>query len=150
LAIPASHEWENAREIEMTDLRMAQLLIRERGSGTREIVEQSMAEHGFAMKDVKSVMEVDSTEGILASIEAGLGIGFVSRRALHRSLLLGTLKMVPIRGVHLKRLFSLVYSLGPEPTGLPGSFLNHLREEKRNAPSPLHMSSKGTARRLKK
>lgn len=150
LAIPASHEWDNTREIAMTDLRGARLLIRERGSGTREILELSMAEHGFAMRDLKSIMEVDSTEGILASIEAGLGIGFVSRRALRRSLLLGTLKMVSIRGVHLRRLFSLVFSLGPEPTGLPGLFLSHLREEKRNAPSPLHVSSKRTARRLKK
>jgi DNA-binding transcriptional LysR family regulator len=103
------------------------------------------------MRDLKSIMEVDSTEGILASIEAGLGIGFVSRRApLRRSLLLDTLKMVPIRGVHLKRQFSLVYSHGPEPTWLPGLFLRHLREETRNAPSPLHVSSKVTARWRKK
>jgi DNA-binding transcriptional LysR family regulator len=150
LAIPASHEWDNTPEIAMTDLREARLLIRERGSGTREIVEQSMAEHGFALRDLKFVMEVDSTEGILASIEAGLGVGFVSRRALRRSLLLGMLKMVPIRRVHLKRQFSIVYSHGPEPKGLPGLFLSHLREEKRNAPSPLRVPSKGTARRLKK
>lgn len=81
-AIPASHEWDNVHEIAMTDLREARLLMRERGSGTRQIVEQSMAEHGPAMSDLKSIMEVDSTEGILASIEAGLDIGFVSRRAL--------------------------------------------------------------------
>jgi hypothetical protein len=40
------------------------------------------------------------------------------------------LKMVPIRGVHLMRQFSLVFSLGPEPTGVPGLFLKHLREER--------------------
>jgi hypothetical protein len=44
--------------------------------------------------------------------------------------MLGTLKMVPIRGLHLTRQFSLVYSLGPEPAGLPGLFLNYLREER--------------------
>jgi LysR family transcriptional regulator, transcriptional activator of the cysJI operon len=81
-AISASHEWDNVHEIAMTDLREARLLMRERGSGTRQIVEQSMAEHGLAMRDLKSIMEVDSTEGILASIEAGLDIGFVSCRAL--------------------------------------------------------------------
>ena len=109
--------------------------MRERGSGTREIVEEAMAEHGLAMKDLGWMMEVDSTEGIIASIEAGLGVGFVSRRAIRRALLLGTLKMVPIRGVHLKRQYSIVYSLGPEPTGLPGLFLNHLREEARRVQS---------------
>ena len=52
------------------------------------------------------------------------------RRAIRRALLLGTLKMVPIRGLHLARQFSLVYNHGPEPTGLPGLFLNYLREER--------------------
>jgi LysR family transcriptional regulator, transcriptional activator of the cysJI operon len=150
MTVPASHEWDNSRDIEMTDLREVQLLMRERGSGTREIVEQTMADHGLSMRDLKPIMEVDSTEGIIASIEAGLGIGFVSRHAIRRALLLGTLKMVPIRGVHLKRQFSVVYSRGPEPTGLPGLFLSHLREEKRHVPSPSHTSAKGTAKRSKK
>jgi DNA-binding transcriptional LysR family regulator len=150
MAVPTSHEWDNSRDIEMTDLKEVRLLMRERGSGTREIVEKSFIEHGLAMKDLKPIMEVDSTEGIVASIEAGLGIGFVSRRALRRALLLGTLKMVPIRGVHLKRQFSLVYRRGPEPTGLPGLFLNHLREEKLLEPSLRQVAARSAPRRSKK
>jgi DNA-binding transcriptional LysR family regulator len=147
LAVPASHEWDNSRGIAMSDLRDARLLLRERGSGTREIVEQSLTDHGLAVKNLKSIMEVDSTEGLVASIEADLGIGFVSRRALRRALMLGTLKMVPIHGVHLKRQFSLVYNRGPEPTGIPGLFLNHLREAARREPNSSQMlSSKGTGR----
>jgi DNA-binding transcriptional LysR family regulator len=138
MAVPASHEWANSSDIEIADLKAVRLLVRERGSGTREIVEQTMAEHGLAMKDLEPIMEVDSTEGIIASIEADLGIGFVSRRAL----LLDTLKMVPIRGVDLKRQFSIVYSRGPEPTGLPGLFLSHLREETRHVPSLMHSAPK--------
>jgi LysR family transcriptional regulator, transcriptional activator of the cysJI operon len=150
MAVPASHEWDNSRKIEMSDLKEVRLLMRERGSGTREIVEQAIVDHGLAFKHLKPIMEVDSTEGIIASIEAGLGIGFVSRRAIRRALLLGTLKMVPVRGIHLSRRFSLVYSHGPEPTGLPGLFLSHLREEKRHVPSPMHTSPKRAARRSKK
>jgi DNA-binding transcriptional LysR family regulator len=151
LVVPASHEWDNSRDIEMTDLREVRLLMRERGSGTREIVEQALSEHGVSMKDLKPMLEVDSTEGIIASIEAGLGVGFVSRRAIRRALLLGTLKMVPIRGVHLERQFSIVYNRGPEPTGLPGLFLSHLREEKMHQdPGPLREKPKRAAKRSKK
>jgi DNA-binding transcriptional LysR family regulator len=149
MAVPASHEWDNSQEIAMTDLKEVRLLMRERGSGTREIVEQSMADHGIDMKDLKPIMEVDSTEGILASIEAGLGVGFVSRRAIRRALLLGTLKMVPIRGVRLSRRFSMIYNHGPEPTGLPGLFLNHLREEKRHTQSLKSSSPRASAGRSK-
>ncbi len=145
MAVPASHEWDNTHPIDIADLKEARLLMRERGSGTREIVEEAMTKHGLAIKDLR-VMEVDSTEGILASIEAGLGVGFVSRRAIRRALLLGTLKMVPIRGVHLSRQFSLVYSRGPEPAGLPGLFLNYLREEKFRAAGQGKLSSKAVGR----
>jgi LysR family transcriptional regulator, transcriptional activator of the cysJI operon len=150
LTVPASHEWDYTREIAMTDLKESHLLVRERGSGTREIVEQALTEHGLLIKDLNHVMEVDSTEGILASVEAGLGIGFVSRRALRRALLIGTVKMVPIRGVHLKRQFSLVYSLGPEPAGLPGLFLSHLREERRHQSVPQGEASKAREKRSRK
>jgi DNA-binding transcriptional LysR family regulator len=151
LVVPASHEWDNSRDIEMSDLREVRLLMRERGSGTREIVEQAILDHGLAMKDLKPMMEVDSTEGIVASIEAGLGVGFVSRRSIRRALLLGALKMVPIRGVHLVRQFSIVYNRGPEPTGLPGLFLAHLREEKaHHDPASLGETPKRGARRSKK
>jgi DNA-binding transcriptional LysR family regulator len=151
LVVPASHEWDNSRDMELSDLQEVRLLMRERGSGTREIVEQAILDHGLAMKDLKPMMEVDSTEGIIASIEAGLGVGFVSRRAIRRALLLGTLKMVPIRGVHLTRQFSIVYSRGPEPTGLPGLFLAHLREEKaHHDPGSLRKPPKRSARRPKK
>jgi LysR family transcriptional regulator, transcriptional activator of the cysJI operon len=149
MAVPASHEWDNSRDIEMTELKEVRLLVRERGSGTREIVEEVMAEHGVATKDLGWMMEVDSTEGIIASVEAGLGVGFVSRRALRRALLLGTLKMVSIRGVHLKRQYSIVYSLGPEPTGLPGLFLRHLREEARRVQSVAQSSLKKAGRSKK-
>lgn len=145
MAVPASHEWDNAHAIDIAELKEARLLMRERGSGTREIVEEAMVNHGVVVKDLQ-VMEVDSTEGILASIEAGLGVGFVSRRAIRRALLLGTLKMVPIRGVHLSRQFSLVFSHGPEPAGLPGLFLNHLREEKFRAANRAKVSPKAGGR----
>ena len=147
LVVPTSHEWDKAGDIEMSDLREVRLLMRERGSGTREIVEQAIADQGLAMKDLKATMEVDSTEGIIAGIEAGLGVGFVSRRAIRRALLLGTLKMVPIRGVHLVRQFSIVYNRGPEPTGLPGLFLSQLREENAHRePRSLPGTRKGAAR----
>jgi hypothetical protein len=65
---------------------------------------------------------------------------------MRRALLLDTLKMVPIRGVDLKRQFSIVYNRGPEPTGLPGLFLSHLREETHHVPSPTHIAAKKVGR----
>ena len=62
------------------------LLMREQGSGSRRVVETALEKSGFKLKDFKSVMDLDSTEAIKSSVEAGLGIGFVSRWAISKEL----------------------------------------------------------------
>ena len=55
------------------------LLMREHGSGSRRVVELALEKAGFKLKSFKKVMELDSTEAIKSTVEAGLGAGFVSR-----------------------------------------------------------------------
>ena len=60
-------------------LLASNLLMREHGSGSRRVVETALAKAGFRLKTFKSVMNLDSTEAIKSAVEAGLGIGCVSR-----------------------------------------------------------------------
>jgi DNA-binding transcriptional LysR family regulator len=75
------------------------LLMRERGSGSRRVVELALEKVGFKLKAFKKVMELDSTEAIKSAVEAGLGVGFVSRWAIAKELELGTLKIAEVGGV---------------------------------------------------
>jgi DNA-binding transcriptional LysR family regulator len=121
LVVPASHEWAD-REIRPDDLKGAPLLMREFGSGSRRVVEAALAKAGLRKKDIHATMELDSTEGLLSAVEAGLGITFVSRWAVRNQLALGTLKLAQVKGVRLARKFSLAYPAGPEPGGNSGVF----------------------------
>jgi LysR family transcriptional regulator, transcriptional activator of the cysJI operon len=96
--------------------------MREFGSGSRRVVEAALDKAGLKKKDLKIVMELDSTEGLLSAVEAGLGITFVSRWAVRNQLTLGTLSLARIKGLRLARMFSLVYPAGPEPIGNAGAF----------------------------
>ena len=78
-------------------------------------------------------MELDSTEAIKAAVEAGLGIGFVSSRAIPKELALGTLKNVTVEALRFHRDFSIIYPRGPEPTGPVGTFLLFLRATRDHA-----------------
>ena len=98
------------------------LLMREQGSGSRQVVESALRKAGFKLKSFKSMMNLDSTESIKSAVEAGLGIGFVSRLALLKELELGAIKVVSIRGLIIARHFSLVTRTGPELTGPPEAF----------------------------
>jgi LysR substrate binding domain len=86
----------------------------------------ALIQAGLKRKDLKTRMELDSTEGLLSAVEAGLGVTFVSRWAVRNQLTLGTLKLTRVRGVTFSRMFSLAYPAGPEPTGNTAAFRSFL------------------------
>jgi LysR family transcriptional regulator, transcriptional activator of the cysJI operon len=125
LVVPAGHEWAD-KTVELAKLEEEPLLVREFGSGSRRVVEHALAAAGLKSKDLKVSMELDSTEGLLSAVEAGLGVTFVSRWAVRNQLSLGTLKLARVRGLKLSRRFSMAYPAGPEPTGSVGAFRSFL------------------------
>jgi LysR family transcriptional regulator, transcriptional activator of the cysJI operon len=100
----------------------SKLLMREQGSGSRRVVETALEKAGLKLKSFKSVMNLDSTESIKSAVEAGLGIGFVSRWAISKELELGALKVAAVRGLKIVRHFSLISCTGPESQGPAGAF----------------------------
>jgi DNA-binding transcriptional LysR family regulator len=125
--VPAGHEWAG-REITVADLRRATLLTREPGSGSRKIVERELERAGLPVREWKMGMTFDSTEGLLSAVEAGLGTALVSRWAVRNQLALGTLKLARVRGLALKRMFSIATAAGPEPVGTTGVFYRFVLE----------------------
>ena len=125
LVVPADHEWAN-QELDPERLKEASLLMREFGSGSRRVVENTLIQAGLKRKDLKTRMELDTTEGLLSAVEAGLGVAFVSRWAVRNQLTLGTLKLARVRGVTFSRMFSLAYPAGPDPTGNTAAFRSFL------------------------
>jgi len=125
LVVPASHEWAD-NEIDVSILKDAPLLMREFGSGSRRVVENALTRAGIKKKEITTRMELDSTEGLLSAVEAGLGVTFVSRWTVRNQLALGTLKLARVRGLKLSRMFSIVYPTGPEPTGNAAAFRQFL------------------------
>ena len=73
------------------------------------------------MKSFKKVMELDSTEAIKSAVEAGLGVGFVSRWAIVKELDLGVLKTAQIDRIRVTQVYSLSRT-GPEPQGVADAF----------------------------
>jgi DNA-binding transcriptional LysR family regulator len=127
LIIPAAHEWAELESISCAEIGSAPLLMRERGSGTRRVVEMALERQGLRQNSLRIVMELDSTEAIKSAVEAGLGVGFVSRWAMAKDLRLGThFKIVEVAGLRIKRDFSVAYSSGVEPLGLADEFRRFL------------------------
>jgi DNA-binding transcriptional LysR family regulator len=127
LIVSTAHEWAEFESISCSELAAAPLLMRERGSGTRRVLEIALEKQGLKRSALRIVMELDSTEAIKSAVEAGLGVGFVSRWSIAKDLRLGaSFKIVEVEGLRVQRDFLVAYAKGPEPQGLAHEFLSFL------------------------
>lgn len=125
--VPAGHEWAD-EEVPVAALQGTTVVQRELGSGSRRIVEQALEAAGVRLRDLRVGMTADSTEGLLSAVEAGLGVGFVSRWAVRNQLALGTLRVARIQGLKLARKFSIATMAGPDLSGSAGAFRRFVLE----------------------
>lgn len=127
LIVPSAHEWAELKSISCSEIAAAPLLMRERGSGTRRVVEMALESQCVKLSSLQIVMELDSTEAIKSAVEAGLGVGFVSRWAIAKDTRLdNNFKIVAVEGLRIQREFQLVHATGPEPQGLALHFRSFL------------------------
>ena len=90
------------------------------------MVESALEKAGLKLKSFQRVMELDSTEAIKSAVEAGLGVGFVSRWAISKELDLGVLKSIPVDGIRATRHFTLNLA-NRTGTARSGGRLAHIR-----------------------
>jgi DNA-binding transcriptional LysR family regulator len=129
-------------------LRSVRLLMREQGSGTRRVVETALhKDAGIKLKAFTRVLNLDSTEAIKSAVEAGLGVGFVSRWAISKELELHTLKIVEVAGLRVARSFTLISRTGPAPQGPAGAFRSFALERARLLSAVLKKHASGASGR---
>ena len=75
----------------LSDLLVHPIIVREKGSGTREILERLLAAQGLELGDFASVIEVASIPVIKEFVRAGRGITFIYRVAVSEELSRGEL-----------------------------------------------------------
>jgi DNA-binding transcriptional LysR family regulator len=127
LIASTAHEWAERNSVLCSEVAASPLLMRERGSGTRHVIELALERRGIKRNSLHIVMELDSTEAIKSAVEAGLGIGFVSRWAIAKDLRLNSsFRIIDVEGLRIKREFLVAYPSGPGPQGLAIEFRRFL------------------------
>ena len=108
VALPPEHPFAGEPRIPFEALRGVPLILREEGSGTREVLLDHARTAGFALDDFEVVMELGSPEAIKGAVEAGLGITIISIATLRKEIALGTLRAVDL-DPPIERPFSFVH-----------------------------------------
>jgi DNA-binding transcriptional LysR family regulator len=99
-------------------------LMRERGSGTREVVEAALEQRGVR---VVPAMTLGSTEAIKTAVATGLGVALVSSLTLELELHSDRLRVIELAGASIQRPLHLVTIEGKPASPAVLEFLRRLR-----------------------
>ncbi len=110
LAVSKDHDFAKERVVDIGDVINGNLILREKGSGTRDILENTLIEFGYELNDLKSYMEIGSISAIKSLVELNLGYTIISRESIRKELKIGTIKEVAIKGFSINREFNFVYT----------------------------------------
>jgi DNA-binding transcriptional LysR family regulator len=100
-----SHPLARKRALTDEDLKRASWIVREHGSGTRQAFDRAMT---GILPELHITLELPHTEVIKRAVEAGLGLGCVSRLALTDAFQQGSLKPRPVPQRDFRRRFYVV------------------------------------------
>jgi len=93
--VPRQHAWARRRGVRIGDFEDQPMILRERGSRTRQLFELAVAK---AKVRPRVVMEIESREAVREAVAAGLGIGVVSEAEFGHD---GRLVAVPMTDAEL-------------------------------------------------
>ena len=99
------HPLAGKKGIPVKELGKQEFVFREPGSGTRAAILRFLDEKGVS---IRINMEMTSNEAIKQTVQAGLGLGIVSRHTVELELETGSLVELDVRHFPLKRYWYLV------------------------------------------
>ena len=128
LIVNKDHPWAKLKRISSEQLLQGPFILRERGSGTRHMMENRLSEIGVNPVGLNIVLTSASTDLIIRSVEQGIGAACVSKWAVREHLLKGTLKTVEMCEEPLSRDFLIIRLDQELYTHVAQTFLHFLKE----------------------
>ncbi|WP_019630556.1 LysR family transcriptional regulator [Actinomadura atramentaria] len=115
VAVAPRHRWTRRRGgVTGDELAATPLILREEGSGTREVLDRALAAHGGT---APPLLQLGSTTALKAAAVSGAGPVVVSELAVADELAGGRLVAVPVAGLDLRRPLRAVWPAGQRPAG---------------------------------
>lgn len=129
LITPVDHPLNKNKKISVFELSKYPFISREKGSGTRQIMEDSLNKVGFNLQNLKIIMELGSTTAIKAAVSNGLGISIVSKWTVQEMVKQNKLATVQIDETKFERQFIVIYHGKKFRTQAVYEFINFLRSD---------------------
>lgn len=130
---PANGTFYNGQHLSIDEFRSQKFLLREPGSGTREVFNRVTEGAGFS---VTPVWEAMSTTALVNAVINGLGIAVLPHRMVIGPLEKGLIIAVSVDGLDFHRSFNIIYHKAKYLTSSAKAFLDLCRNYETDYPPP--------------
>ncbi len=107
--VPCNNSLVDKDKVHIADLKQEKILIREKGSGTRKAFERGINKVDINISALNIKACLGSTAAIIAAVESGLGISFVSSLAARKTINCNKVKMIDVEDLSVSRNFYFAY-----------------------------------------
>ena len=108
-------------------LKELPLIFREKGSGTRQVMENFLERNKL---DVIQKMELTSNDAVKQAVMAELGYSIMPLIGIKNELQNGHLQIIPVSGLPVKNIWRLIWLKGKRHSPVANAFLQHVKEQK--------------------
>ena len=129
VVVPADHAWARLATVALADLQAEPMVVRERGSGSREALERALGSASTSLAALRVVAEMGSTEAVKQAVRAGVGVSLISKRAVEVECAAGLVSCVKITNMPVARSFYLVTHRERSRSPLALAFLSFLESQ---------------------
>ena len=134
LVVAPDHRWSSLQTLEPEALRDRELLLREQGSGIREVIEHALSLHRVP---VTPLLVLPDNEAIKQMVMNGVGAAMLSARAVQREIAVGDLVRVPLSGLELRPQISLVRRVDKQLSRAAQAFCSLLQSANEGEQEPV-------------
>ncbi|MDX8416330.1 LysR family transcriptional regulator [Absicoccus intestinalis] len=107
-----NHVFKNVHPHTVKDLVEERILLREKGSGTRNILERDLAVRGMDIEDFHHYVEVENMHTIIDLLCEDCGISFLYRMAAQKQIEAGILKEICLEDFSLQHDLDFIWEQG--------------------------------------
>ncbi|MFG2937801.1 LysR family transcriptional regulator [Streptomyces sp. NPDC048282] len=116
VVVAAGHPWARKRRpLSVSELASTPLVVRERGSGTRETLDEALTRAGVG--EAQPLLELGSATAVRSAVIAATGPAVISELSVRTDIADGRLVAVPVDGLELSRALRAVWSAGRKLVG---------------------------------
>ncbi len=107
--VSSGHPLAGKESLEFEDLFTTTFITREKGSGTREVLERALSAEGYRIEDFKKIVEISNISAIKTLVSKGCGISFFYEAAVEKELAQGSLSILPVQGFPLSHNLTFIW-----------------------------------------